>query len=563
MRRALILLAALLASGLFMDAPAAASARTVGPSDPAGGPAAQAVANHLSAEVVGYLPYWEMKSDTFADVDLSKLTSIVLFSVGWDAAGHLVTDAPGYRAITRSDTAAFVSAAKAAGVRVLLSFTSFGATKNAAFFTNPTAQATFVSEAAAFVHAEGLDGADLDVELISGTYFTAYAATAGSLRAALRVSDPDALVTVATNGNVSGAKMAAKAIAAGADRAFLMGYAYRSAGSAPGMIDPLSRTGTSLSLNASLDLYVQYGAPLDKVILGLPLYGRSWPTVDASVGSPTRTGISGAGAAFFYEDLPTVRAAGTFISETYVPLEEGTRLVRSISGVIWQSFYDSQANLETKMRVVLLRHLAGAGLWAIGYSTGRPEYWTAIGNVFGPPTITALAIRPSPTNTRSVSVRIAWRDGAAPATEMRIANGSNSFSAWLPIAAATPWTLPSGPSVKRRTVRVQLRDGTGALSLIAVTSILYDHARPTMTKLTVTWSTTSRAWIARYAATDVGSGIAGYKIMLKRNGVWTTLALTRTTTSYVLKLSHSARFTLAVLARDRAGNTSSAFYFYH
>jgi hypothetical protein len=127
MRRALVLLAALLSSGLFIDAPAAASARTVGPSDPAGRPAEQAVSNHLSAEVVGYLPYWEMKADTFSDVDLSKLTSIVLFSVGWDAAGHLVTDAPGYRAINRSDTAAFVSAAKAAGVRVLVSFTSFGA----------------------------------------------------------------------------------------------------------------------------------------------------------------------------------------------------------------------------------------------------------------------------------------------------------------------------------------------------------------------------------------------------------------------------------------------------
>jgi spore germination protein YaaH len=563
MRRALVLLAALLSSGLFIDAPVAASAGTVGPADQPGRPAAEAVANHLSAEVVGYLPYWEMNADTFSDVDLTKLTSIVLFSVGWDAAGHLVTDAPGYRAIARSDTASFVSAAKAAGVRVLVSFTSFGAAKNAAFFTSSTARATFVSEAAAFVHAEGLDGADLDVELISGTYFGAYAATAGSLRTALRVSDPAALLTVATNANVSGAKMAAQAIAAGADRAFLMGYAYRTAGSAPGMIDPLSRTGTSLSLNASLDLYVQYGAPLDRVILGLPLYGRSWPTVDASAGSPTRTGVSGAGGAFFFEDLATMRATGRLISETYVPLEEGTRLVRSISGVIWQSFYDSQANLETKMRVVLQRHLAGAGLWAIGYSTGRPEYWTAIGNVFGPPTITALAIRPSPTNTRTVSVRLAWSDGAAPATEMRIANGSNAFGAWRPIAAATSWTLPTGPSVKRRTVRVQLRDGTGALSLIAVTSILYDHARPTMTKLTVTWSTTARAWIARYAATDVGSGIAGYKIMVKRNGVWTTLALARTTTSYALKLSHSARFTLAVIARDRAANTSPARYFYH
>jgi hypothetical protein len=61
----------------------------------------------------------------------------------------------------------------------------------------------------------------------------------------------------------------------------------------------------------------------------------------------------------------------------------------------------------------------------------------------------------------------------------------------------------------------------------------------------------------------VGSGVAGYKIMLKRNGVWSTLVGTRTTTSYTLRLPHSAHFVLAVLARDRAANTSTARYFYH
>jgi GH18 family chitinase len=563
-RSAAVLLAALLSLSSLIVAPGTAAARSVAPNASSVGEVQpSAPAHHLSAEVVGYLPYWEMKAATFSDIDLTKVSSIVLFSIGWDGAGHLVIDAPGYRAITRSDTTAFVSAAKAAGVRVLLSFTSFGATKNAAFFASPTARANFVTEAAAFVAARGLDGADLDVELISGTYFDAYASTAGALRTALRKTDPDALVTVATNGNVSGARMAAKAIAAGADRAFLMGYAYRTAGSAPGVIDPLSRTGTSLSLNRSLDLYVQYGAPLNRVILGLPLYGRSWPTQTASVGSPIRTGIPNTGAAFFLEDLATMRATAAMIAEDYVPLEEGTRLVRSVSGVIWQSFYDSKGNLETKMRVVLQRGLAGAGLWALGYSTGRPEYWTAIGNVFGAPTITGLAIRPSPTNTRTVSVRVAWRDNAAPATGMRIANGSGSFSPWRPIATATPWTLPTGPSVVRRTVRVQLRNGAGATSPIASTSVLYDHARPTMTKLTVTWSATARAWMVRYAGKDVGSGVAGYKIVLKRNGVWTTLAMTRTTTTYRLRLGHSARFVIGVMARDRAGNLSAAAYSFH
>jgi spore germination protein YaaH len=564
-RRAAVLLAAILSVGSQMAAPTATMARTLAPAPAAAATVVPAAAtHHLSAEVVGYLPYWEMNAATFADVDLTKVSSIVLFSVGWDAAGHLVSDAPGYRAINASATTAFVAAAHAAGVRVLVSFTSFGLTKNTSFFSNPTAQLTLISEAAAFVAARGLDGADLDVELISGAQFPAYAATAGALRTGLRATNPTALLTVATNANVSGAKMAAQAIAAGADRAFLMGYAYRTAGSAPGVIDPLSRTGTSLSLNASLNLYVQYGAPLNRVILGLPLYGRSWPTVDATIGSIRRTDITvGDGDAFFFQDLATLHQPATFVAQDYVPIEEGTRLVQNVAGVFWQSFYDSQANLETKMRVVLQRQLAGAGLWALGYSTGRPEYWTAIGNVFGAPTVTRLAVAPSPTNVRNVTLNLTWTDNAAPATEMRIANGTSAWSAWQPIAAATPWTLPTGPTIVRRTIRVQLRNGTGAQSLIASTNVLVDQVRPTMTKLTVAWSYTARAWIIRYAGKDVGSGVGSYKIAMRRNGILRVLAYSRVSTSYALRIPHSAHFVIVVRARDRAANLSRPLYSYH
>jgi hypothetical protein len=258
-----------------------------------------------------------------------------------------------------------------------------------------------------------------------------------------------------------------------------------------------------------------------------------------------------------------MRATGTVLAEDYVPLEEASRLVRLVGGVTWQSFYDSQANLEAKMRVVLERHLAGAGLWALGYSTGRPEYWTAIGNVFGPPTVTRLAIVKSPTNSRTVSLQVAWSDGAAPATEMRIANGSSAFGPWQPIAATMPWTLPSGPTAIWRVIRVQLRDGAGAQSLIASSRVLYDHARPTMTKLSVTWSNSARGWVIRYAAKDTGSGVAAYKIVLKRNGVNRILAARRTTTLYVLRIPHSAHFRISLRAYDRAGNLSNPVYRYH
>src|SRR6266446_4192206 len=124
-RRAAVLLAAILSVGSQIAAPSATMARTLAPPTVAATAAPAAAANrHLSSEVVGYLPYWEMNTGTFADLDLTKLSSIVLFSIGWNASGHLITNANGYAAITRSDTIAFVAAAKAAGVRVLVSFTS-------------------------------------------------------------------------------------------------------------------------------------------------------------------------------------------------------------------------------------------------------------------------------------------------------------------------------------------------------------------------------------------------------------------------------------------------------
>ena len=79
-----------------------------------------------------------------------------------------------------------------------------------------------MTEATALIALRGLDGADMDVELIKKPRFASYAATAGALQAALTAQNPLARVMVATNGNKSGATMASMALAAGADRSFLM-----------------------------------------------------------------------------------------------------------------------------------------------------------------------------------------------------------------------------------------------------------------------------------------------------------------------------------------------------
>jgi spore germination protein YaaH len=363
-----------------------------GPASAAAAPAplsAAQLSHRMHAEVMGYLPYWELNETTVAGLDYHRLTTIAFFSVGMDAAGHLDRTGRGYQALMSDRASAVIDAAHAAGVRAIVSFTSFGSARNDAFFSDQAAQATFVDEAAALVASRGLDGADLDVERISLFSLDGYAATAGALSARLRVMNPIAYTTVATNANVIGALMAARALAAGVGRAFLMGYDYRAAGATTvGSVAPLVRAGGGLSLSASLDLYAAFGVPMDRVILGLPLYGRTWQTADQGLGAQQVAGTSG--SVFLFRDLATLGAQGTTLAADTDTLESSARLVRAVDGAIYQTYYDSPATITPKLALVGARGLAGVGFWALGYDRD-PSYWQLVGTTFGAPSTTAGA----------------------------------------------------------------------------------------------------------------------------------------------------------------------------
>jgi spore germination protein YaaH len=549
-----VVLCALLGSAIF-----------VGPATPpvSAAPAplrASELSHRLTSEVLGYLPYWELNDRTVGNLDYKRLTTIAFFSVGWNSAGHLVTSAPGYTALMSDRATTVINAAHAAGVRTIVSFTSFGYDKNAAFFSNPTARSTFVREAAALVVSRGLDGADLDVELIKGTYFSAYASTAGSLAARMRQTNSIAYSTVATNANTSGSQMAARALAKGVSRAFLMGYNYRTALASPvGSIDPRVRAGGGLSLTTTLDMYRAAGAPMKRVLLGLPFYGRTWQTVDTSMRAARVSGASG--QVFLNRNLSTLRAEGTIVTSDYDSVESSARLVRRVDGKIYQTYYDSTRSFAAKFALVYSRGLAGIGFWALGYDGGSDSLWNLVGKTFGPPVINSVLLRPSPTNTRHIRVLTTWTDHDHPASLMRLSNqGSGFWSAWRTISSNTSMTLPASSKPVRRTVLVQIRDSGGALSSIRTGTVYYDPVKPKMTSLTLWWSSTAHAWRIRYSATDVGSGVASYKIRIYRNGVWTTVQPARTSLTYTIRLSHSANFKVGVAAHDRARNLSVGLY---
>jgi hypothetical protein len=320
-------------------------------------------------EVYGFVPYWEMDAgiaDHLASTDLSTLG---LFSVTHGRGGHLATTAVGYRRIDGPIGRRMISEARARGTRTELVYSSFGETKNSSFFGSLKAQDTTIAELVRLATDLGVDGLNVDVEQLAIGDIPAYGLFVGRLREALRVAIPKAQVSVATTANEGGAAMAAAASVAGADRVFVMGYDYRTAGSAPGASAPLDRHDGMKDLPWSLDLYRAAGVPVERTILGLPLYGMAWPVVSPEQGAAA----TGRGAVWIPRrnlDLLT----GAAPAPTYDPVESVDFLAVP-DGAGWRAIYlDTPMSLTPKLRLANDRGLAGAGFWAIGYERGLPEY---------------------------------------------------------------------------------------------------------------------------------------------------------------------------------------------
>ena len=364
-------------------------------------------------ELYGYLPYWQMTDSMAIYLRATPLTTVALFSVSARRNGAIHTGTTGYRRITGDVGRRLVDEAHDRGARVEVVFTSFGTERNAIFFgriprpapgASPGASGGPVASAGTGAGAGsplpasppvgstpaptpappwrrtvrelvelavdlGVDGINVDVELLDEVDRGAYGEFLVALRAALRSAKPDARLTVATEAGPRGIGNAAAAAAAGVDRVFLMGYDYHWSGSQPGSSAPIDRTDGLYTLRWSIDRYVEAGVPRDRILLGLPLYGMRW-----RLEGPSRaSAVVGRGVTWVPGNNLDV-----LLDDGYHPGRDLTE----VSQVFWQqdgaewlvTFYDSPATTRPKLALALDNGLAGAGFWAMGYERGIPGY---------------------------------------------------------------------------------------------------------------------------------------------------------------------------------------------
>lgn len=349
-------------------------------------------------ELYGYLPYWQMNATMATYLRSTPLTTVALFSVTARRSGALNTSATGYRRITGSIGRLLIDEAHARGARVDVVFTSFGGDRNAQLLGRPVPTPTIapdpeasgptplpasspaptvvvppwhrtIDELVALAVDLGVDGISVDIEALDPEDRPLYGEFLAALRGALVAAKPNARLTVATEAGLRGTGNAATAIAAGADRLFLMGYDYHWSGSQPGASSPIDRTDGLYTLRWSIDQYVEAGVPRNRILLGLPLYGMRWRLDSAS-----RTAqVIGSGVTW----VPN-QHLDLLLDPSFHPgrdLVEITQVVWEPDGLEWiVTYYDSPATLRPKLALALDNGLAGSGFWAMGYERGLPGY---------------------------------------------------------------------------------------------------------------------------------------------------------------------------------------------
>jgi spore germination protein YaaH len=277
----------------------------------------------------------------------------VLSPTGWEAQAD--------GSLQGSPDPATLVTAQAAGrpVWALLANDKIGAAGTDQLLNSPTAQSALVAAVAAGVRTLHLAGVNLDFEDVPGSDEAALTAFAGALATGLHAEDAGLSVDVIphTEAGVNSASAAYDdpGLAAVADHLVVLAYDEHTAPGDPGPVAGLAWQAAELA--GSL-----VGVAADKVILGIPLYARSWSGAQVTSGG--------------YAPLVADALSEPGVAYDYDFAEATPELTSAPGGVPTQLWFDDADSLLRKVAAVGQLGLAGIATWRAGFED--PAFWSVI-----------------------------------------------------------------------------------------------------------------------------------------------------------------------------------------
>lgn len=325
---------------------------------------------NLNKRVYGWHPYWN--GNSYNNYNWSLLTDLCYFD-------YTVNPTNGNNSNVSFDwmNSAAVTAAKNNGKKISFTVTLFS--NHSAFLSNAASKNNLITNVITLLQQRGGNGVCVDFEQMSASNRVSFTAFIQDLCIKVHAAIPGSEVSIALYtvdwNNVFDIPNLKNYI----DLFAIMGYDYYYSGSpTAGPSDPLYTFDPAFnySLSRSITDYLNAGVPNNKLLLGLPYYGREWQTVSNAIPAATIAGTSTT------RTLSYVKANASAYSKRLWNPTSYTSYYDFQSLMNWkQLFINDGPSLEKRLDVVNKRTLAGIGIWALGYDNGYNDYWNAIRNV--------------------------------------------------------------------------------------------------------------------------------------------------------------------------------------
>ena len=331
----------------------------------------------LSKIVFGFMPDWEYTNGADADMHYDLLTHIAAFAFVTNSSGSITNPSmwPWNDVINH---------AHSHGVKVIMAVTNFGGSEKASdvahnLVTSQGARDNLFANIKNIITTYRLDGVNIDFEAMNS-------ADRGALLNQF-MSD----LTNFIHTNLPGKEVSfdgpavnwggwdMNGLAQSVDYIFIMGYDYYGKWSKnSGPVAPFTNTKGGHCIQ--YDLTHTYSAPLNnspqKLILGVPYYGKHWKTSSSEAYSSVVSYVS---TPRYKDAAVSAPNHGGFLWD-YVSNTSWYKYL--YSGTWHQVWIDNEKSLGKKYDYALSQNIGGVGIWALNYDGTRTELWDLIRTKF-------------------------------------------------------------------------------------------------------------------------------------------------------------------------------------
>lgn len=329
-------------------------------------------------EVVGFLPFWLIDK---ADKDYSPfITTLSYFNLNIDSDGTIkrldnqIEADPGWHALTGGKVDDIFTKARANQEKLSLTMFASDIDIINSILSDPVTNAqNLVNDVSPVMQKYGFSDLNIDIEQIPDASPEAqikYSQFISNVKNNLTTRDLGTLtvdvspIAFVRNKNLIDPKLISQYV----DYIVLMAYDFHNPGSiVTGPVSPVTGAGkvsefdTETAVQKALEIF-----PASKIILGIPLYGYSWESIDnfprAAVVPSTAIIISNRTV----EDL--LAGCATCSAEYDVTDKESHIIYKNTdTGTFQQIFYPDQKATQDKVKIANDYNLGGMALWALGY----------------------------------------------------------------------------------------------------------------------------------------------------------------------------------------------------